>query len=43
MRENFSDAEKKLSEKAENMKSAMQGFSDNVREELKRLWNSRNR
>ncbi len=42
MRENFSEAEQKFSEKAENMKNAMQGFSDNVREELKRLWNSRN-
>ena len=41
MKENFSEAEKRLSEKAENMKSVLMRFENNVREELGRSWNKR--
>ena len=41
MRENFAEAEKKLSDKAENVKSILKNYEENVREELKKAWNSK--
>ncbi len=39
MKENFAEAGKLLSRRTDNMTSVLMRFEDNIREELKRLWN----
>ena len=43
MKENFSEAEELISGKADNVKTVLRRFEDNIREEVTRAWNSRKR
>lgn len=42
MKENFAEAGRYISEKAENVKNVLRGYSENVREELEKAWKRQN-